>query len=187
MGTSKLIDSSAAFLFEVPDLNSPLVAQELQIGGTSVESHIEIGDPLQPEVLAMLAVSDAYYASLYPADSNHLLDASTLAAPEVTFLVARVANRVAGFGSVMQHDAELGEIKRMYVDPVMRGRQLGRLLLNALEDCARARKLSCLRLETGVKQPEAIALYRSAGYREVPPFLNYKPDPLSLFMEKRLT
>ena len=137
MGTSKLIDSSAAFLFEVPDSNSPLVAQELQIGGTSVESHIEIGDPLQPEVLAMLADSDAYYASLYPADSNHLLDASTLAAPEVTFLVARVANRVAGFGAVVQHDAELGEIKRMYVDPVMRGRQLGRLLLNALEGSAR--------------------------------------------------
>jgi putative acetyltransferase len=152
-----------------------------------METRIEIGDPRQPEVLAMLADSDTYYASLYPADSNHLLDASTLAAPKVTFLVARVADRVAGFGSLVQHNTELGEIKRMYVDPTMRGRQLGRLLLNALEDCARAGKLSCLRLETGVKQSEAIALYRSAGYREIPPFGNYKPDPLSLFMEKRLT
>jgi putative acetyltransferase len=152
-----------------------------------VESRIEIGDPRQPEVLAMLADSDSYYARLYPADSNHLLDASALAAPEVTFLVARVADRVAGFGSVVQHDADFGEIKRMYIDPAMRGRQLGRLLLNALEDCARARKLSCLRLETGMKQPEAIALYRSAGYSEIPPFGNYKPDPLSLFMEKRLS
>ena len=151
------------------------------------DGRVEIGDPYQRDVLAMLADSDSYYAGLYPADSNHLLDASTLAAPEVTFLVAKVASRVAGFGSVVQHDAELGEIKRMYVDPAMRGRQLGRLLLNALEDCARARKLSCLRLETGMKQPEAIALYRSAGYSEIPPFGNYKPDPLSLFMEKRLS
>jgi putative acetyltransferase len=135
----------------------------------------------------MLADGDAYYAGLYPADSNHLLDVSALAVPEVTFLVARVAGRVAGFGSVVQHDADLGEIKRMYVDPAMRGKQLGRLILKALEDCARARKLSCLRLETGVKQPEAIALYRSAGYREIPPFGNYQPDPLSVFMEKRLT
>jgi putative acetyltransferase len=105
----------------------------------------------------------------------------------VTFLVARVADRVAGFGSVVQHDTDFGEIKRTYIEPAMRGRQFGRLLLNALEDCARVRKLSCLRLETGVKQPEAIALYRSAGYGEIPPFGDYKPDPLSLFMEKRLT
>jgi putative acetyltransferase len=162
------------------------LAMTCELGETCVESRIEIGDPRQPEVLVMLEDSDSYYASLYPADSNHLLDASTLAAPEVTFLVARVAERIAGFGAVVQHDAELGEIKRMYVDPAMRGRQLGRLLLSALEDCARAKRLSCLRLETGVKRSEAIALYRSAGYREIPPFGNYKPDPLSLFMEKRL-
>jgi hypothetical protein len=40
MGTGKLVDSSAAFLFEVPEPNSPLVAQELQIGGTSVKCYI---------------------------------------------------------------------------------------------------------------------------------------------------
>ena len=135
----------------------------------------------------MLADSDAYYAGLYPSESNHLLDASTLARSEVTFLVARVAERAVGFGAVVRHDAEFGEIKRMYVDPATRGRKLGRLLLNALEDCARADKLPCLRLETGVRQPEAIALYRSAGYREIQPFGNYKSDPLSIFLEKQLS
>jgi putative acetyltransferase len=41
-------------------------------------------------------------------------------------------------------------------------------------------------LETGVSQPEAIALYRRAGFRDCPPFASYKPDPLSLFMMKKL-
>jgi putative acetyltransferase len=147
---------------------------------------IGIEDPRQVELLAMLAESDRYYAALYPAESNHLLDASTLAGPEVIFLVARVPDRIAGFGAVVRHSAEFGEIKRMYVDPAMRGLKLGRSILTALENRARADGLPCLRLETGVKQPEAIALYRSAGYEEIPPFGDYQPDPLSIFMEKRL-
>jgi putative acetyltransferase len=147
---------------------------------------IGIEDPRQPELLVMLAESDRYYAALYPAESNHLLDAATLAGSEVTFLVARVPDRVAGFGAVVRHSAEFGEIKRMYVDPAMRGMKLGRSILAALEDRALAEGLPCLRLETGVKQPEAIALYRSAGYEEIPAFGDYQPDPLSIFMEKRL-
>ena len=143
-------------------------------------------DPRQPELLAMLAESDRYYAALYPAESNHLLDASTLARPEATFVVARVTDRVAGFGAIFRRSAGFGEIKRMYVDPAMRGMKLGRSILTALEDRARAEGLPCLRLETGVKQHEAIALYRSAGYKEIPPFGDYQPDPLSIFMEKRL-
>jgi putative acetyltransferase len=43
-----------------------------------------------------------------------------------------------------------------------------------------------LRLETGVRQPEALGLYRKLGYRERGPFGAYKPDPLSVFMEKRV-
>jgi putative acetyltransferase len=43
-----------------------------------------------------------------------------------------------------------------------------------------------MQLETGIKQPEAIALYRKFGYAERGPFGSYQPDPLSLFMEKRL-
>ena len=147
---------------------------------------IEIEDPRQPDLLAILAESDRYYAALYPAESNHLLDAAALAGPEVTFLVARAPDRVAGFGAVVRHGAEFGEIKRMYVDPAMRGLKLGRSILTALENRARTDGLPCLRLETGVKQPEAIALYRSAGYEEISPFGDYEPDPLSIFMEKRL-
>jgi putative acetyltransferase len=151
-----------------------------------MECRVAIEDPRQPAALAMLAESDAYYSTLYPAESNHLLDASTLAAPDVTFLVARVAGSAAGFGALLRHSTAYGEIKRMYVAPGMRRRNLGRLLLNALEGHARSGGLPYLRLETGIRQPESIALYRSGGFREIPPFGDYRPDPLSIFMEKRL-
>jgi putative acetyltransferase len=59
-------------------------------------------------------------------------------------------------------------------------------LLVALEDAARQKHISRISLETGIKQPEAIGLYRASGYQDCPPFGTYTPDPLSLFMTKRL-
>jgi putative acetyltransferase len=73
----------------------------------------------------------------------------------------------------------------MYVSPAARGTRLGRRILDRIEDEARREGLDCMRLETGIHQPEALALYRSAGYVEREPFGEYKPDPLSVFMEKR--
>ncbi len=55
-----------------------------------------------------------------------------------------------------------------------------------LEQCAAEEGVSLLQLETGVRQPEALALYRALGYVERGPFGPYRPDPLCLFMEKRL-
>ena len=56
----------------------------------------------------------------------------------------------------------------------------------ALEDAARPKHVSRISLETGIRQPEAIGLYRASGYQDCPPFGTYTPDPLSLFMTKRL-
>jgi putative acetyltransferase len=75
----------------------------------------------------------------------------------------------------------------MYVAPAARGLGLGRLLMQTLERHAAALGLACIRLETGVKQPEAIGLYRAFGYVETGPFGEYGLDPMSVFMEKRLT
>lgn len=143
-------------------------------------------DPDQAEVAALLAASDAYMAALYPAESNHLLDLAALRRPEVRFLVARVDGRALGCGAVVGSGEGWDEVKRMFVAPEGRGLGLGRRLLEELEHAARARGARALRLETGGKQPEALALYRSAGFVEIGPFGDYRPDPLSLFMEKRL-
>jgi putative acetyltransferase len=72
----------------------------------------------------------------------------------------------------------------MFVSPSARGLKLGRRLLERIEALASENGERLLRLETGAKQPEALALYRSAGFVEIGPFGSYRPDPLSLFMEK---
>jgi putative acetyltransferase len=76
------------------------------------------------------------------------------------------------------------EIKRMFVAPAARGLKIGRRLLEQIETIASQGDERLLRLETGARQPEALALYRSAGFVEIGPFGSYRPDPLSLFMEK---
>ncbi len=67
-----------------------------------------------------------------------------------------------------------------------RGRGIARGILAALEQAARDEGVQLMQLETGVHSPEALALYRRAGYRERGPFGPYAPDPLSVFMEKSL-
>lgn len=146
-------------------------------------------DPDQADILALIAESDAWYAANYPAESNHLFDVATLKQPKVAFFSARRGGHLLGFGAIVeQRDAHerYGEIKRMYVAPAARGLGLGRLLLQSLEHHAERLGLRCIRLETGVKQPEAIGLYRAFGYVDTGPFGDYAPDPLSVFMEKRL-
>ena len=140
--------------------------------------------PRQPEVIDLLNQSDVYAQSLYPAESNHLVDLETLEKPEVSFLVARHKGTIIGCCALVAAEDGSGEIKRMFVDPKARGMRAGRSLLDAVEQTARDAGLTTIRLETGIYQPEAISLYRKAGYRDIEPFGSYKPDPLSLFMEK---
>jgi len=147
---------------------------------------LAIESPDQEEIHALLEASDTYMAELYPAESNHMLDVSALCRPEVTFIVARMDGRAVGCGAIVESMEGWAEIKRMFVSPRARGHNIGRRLLQKLEATAIEKGLPRLRLETGTKQPEALALYRSAGFVEIGPFGKYAPDPLSLFMEKRL-
>jgi putative acetyltransferase len=141
-------------------------------------------NPDQPEIAALLELSDAYMATLYPAESNHMLDIASLKRPEVTFLVARVDGTACGCGAVVNSGEGWAEIKRMFVSPAARGQKLGRRLLETIETIAREGGATRLRLETGAKQPEALSLYHSAGFTEVGPFGQYIADPFSVFMEK---
>jgi len=143
-------------------------------------------DPGQPDVRAMLAAGDALYAALYPAESNHLLDAAALQDRAVPFYVVRQDGRAIGCGAIVRQAPDWAEIKRMYVDPAARGRGIGKLILDTLLDHARANGVRVARLETGVKQGEALGLYRAAGFAERAAFGFYAPDPTSVFMEKTL-
>ena len=148
---------------------------------------IALEPPRQPEVLDLLSLSDAYMAALYPAESNHLLDITALEKPQVSFFVARNDGEIVGCCALVKAGDGTAEIKRMFVSERARGLKIGNLLMQALEARGRELDLSAIRLETGLSQPEALGLYRKCGYVEIDPFGSYQPDPLSLFMEKRLT
>ncbi|MFO1377273.1 MAG: GNAT family N-acetyltransferase [Steroidobacteraceae bacterium] len=143
-------------------------------------------DPRAADLRALVAELDAYLASLYPPENNHLLDLDALSAPDVSFLAARDAGAAAGCAALRRLSTGRGEIKRMFVRPAFRGRGVGRALLEAVEMVARVRGVSELLLETGVDQPEAIGLYRSSGFEPCGPYGDYRAHPLNLFLRKPL-
>ena len=142
--------------------------------------------PRQDDVVTLIRQSDALMQSLYPAESNHLVDIDQLAQPHVHFFVAREHGRALGCGSFVMGTDGHAEMKRVFVDPAARGKGVARAIMEALEREAARLGVTLMQLETGIRQPEAIALYRKFGYVERGPFGTYQPDPLSLFMEKRL-
>jgi DNA-binding MarR family transcriptional regulator/GNAT superfamily N-acetyltransferase len=105
--------------------------------------------------------------------------------PRGVFLIASLRGEPIGCGALKFHDAEPTEIKRMWVAPSARGLGVGRRLLAELERQAAAEGSDTVRLDTNKVLTEAIAMYRSAGYREVDPF---NDEPYAhLWFEKRLT
>jgi putative acetyltransferase len=146
---------------------------------------IRIERPDQPDTMALIDALDAYLAPLYPAESQHGLSLEALLDPRVHFAVARDdAGAACGCGAVVLLEG-YAEIKRMYVPPDRRGQGLARALLRFLETHAAGTGQRIARLETGIHQPEALRLYESSGYRHCEPFGAYRPDPLSVFLEKR--
>jgi putative acetyltransferase len=142
--------------------------------------------PHRQDVRDLLRRSDAHMATLYPAESIHTLDIGELMQPLVRFLVARLGERAVGCGALVLGDNRSAELKRMYVEEAARGQGVGSAILSALQDMARQENVTLIRLETGVRQPEAIRLYRRFGFKERRAFGAYRDDPLSVFMEKHL-
>jgi putative acetyltransferase len=149
--------------------------------------NIAIESPDQPEVIALIAELDAYQDTLYPPESRHALDLTSLEQANVLFAVARDnAGRAIGCGAIVLYP-EFGELKRMYVSPRGRGQGVAKKLLALLESHAIGSGCRLLTLETGPYQQEALALYASAGYERRGPFGDYTNDPLSVFMQKYLS
>jgi GNAT superfamily N-acetyltransferase len=82
--------------------------------------------------------------------------------------------------------ARTGELKRLYVAPAARGAGLARHLVRLVEDAARERGLTRVVLDTGIRQPAAIALYRSLGYRPVGPVAGWEALPFCLWFARDL-
>lgn len=86
---------------------------------------------------------------------------------------ARLEGTLVGCGAVRTIEPGVGEIKRMFVDPAVRGRKIGAAILDQLELAAAGLGLDLVKLETGIHQPEAIAMYRRAGYDPIEPWGEY--------------
>jgi GNAT superfamily N-acetyltransferase len=134
----------------------------------------------------LIAELEAHLEPLYPRASRHGYSVEKLLAQAVAFFVIRVDGAPAGCGGVQLYGTEYGEVKRMYVRPQYRGTGLARLMLDHLADYARGHGVGRLRLETGIHQHAAIGLYERAGFYSIPPFGEYRADPLARFFEKRL-
>jgi GNAT superfamily N-acetyltransferase len=109
-----------------------------------------------------------------------------VAGPSTVFVVARFNGQAVGCGALRALEPGIAEIKRMFVEPIARRQGIGRKILRALEESARQFGYETLRLETGVRQPGAIRLYETCGYKHIEPYGPYTADPLSCCFEKLL-
>lgn len=141
--------------------------------------------PDTPDAVALIDELEGYLEPFYPTASRHGYSVDKLLAQGVAFFVLRVDGVAAGCGGIQIYD-DFGELKRMYVRPSFRGQGYGDRIVAHLEAMAWERRVGVVRLETGIHQTAAIRLYERLGYVSVPPFGEYRPDPLSLFYEKLL-
>lgn len=140
----------------------------------------------EPACLELIEELDSTMFQFYPKEHMYGLHSNEGRDPLLHFFVIYEGENIAGCGALRVLDSTTGELKRMYVRPAFRRRGISRLLINHLENTARAVGLTCMRLETGPEQVEALALYESSGYAYIPPYGEYIGSPVSVCMEKVL-
>lgn len=140
------------------------------------------------DALRLVGALDAHLASRYPPDQRFgpNLRPEHLAPGLGTFVVARLDGTAVGCGAIRRLDEMTVEVKRMFVEPEMRGRGVAKQVLDRLEGDARAMGVSRLVLETGIHQAEAIGLYRRAGFMPVDCWGEYANAPTSVCFEKTI-
>jgi DNA-binding MarR family transcriptional regulator/GNAT superfamily N-acetyltransferase len=149
---------------------------------------VDVVDPADPRAQHCLreyfAELDRRFDTGYDPAQALPLDLDEMRPPAGMFLLASLRTAPVGCGVLKLVRGAPAEIKRMWVAPSARGLGLGRRLLTELESRAAAERRHAVRLETNNVLVEAIAMYRSAGYREVDPF-NAEPYA-HLWFEKPL-
>jgi putative acetyltransferase len=148
--------------------------------------HVRIETVDREEAVALVTELDTHLNALYPPESRHGLNLAALRADNVRFVIARDGTgKALGCGAIMFKD-DFTELKRMYTRPSSRGQGVAAAVVAFLEQLARDSGYTIVRLETGVKQLEALSFYEKLGYARRGVFEGYKPDPLCVFMEKEL-
>src|SRR5882762_4881559 len=163
---------------QMPALRPLASSWMIEMAAPSDKVQVSAENPAAPECLRLIAQLTAELAQLYGddggANSFNPLDALGRAA---IFFVARIEGQAVGCGALRSLERGVGEVKRMFVVPEARGQGISRLILQHLESAAIAMGYNRLRLETGIRQPEAIGLYESSGYYRTSLYGQYINDP----------
>jgi GNAT superfamily N-acetyltransferase len=134
----------------------------------------------------LIAALDEHLASRYSAEQRFgpNLRPQQIAPGLGTFVIARAEGRAVGCGALRRLDETSAEVKRMYVEPELRGRGIAKLVLDHLEAAALVMGIHRLVLETGIYQAEAIGLYRRMGFDPVRCWGEYADALTSVCFEK---
>jgi putative acetyltransferase len=140
-------------------------------------------------VRVLVAELNAYLVPLTPREFQFQLTVEQMAEPGVTLFVAREAEgRAVGMGALKDHGGGLGEVKRMYTLAEVRGRRIGRQILDRIEALARQKRITRLVLETGEAPgfEPAWRVYERGGFTACGVVLDYPDSGYSRFYEKKL-
>jgi GNAT superfamily N-acetyltransferase len=143
-----------------------------------------------PDAARLIAALNAELTATFPEPgaTHFSLSGAQLGVGDGAFVVAYRDDMAVGCGAVRRLDEANAELKRMYVDPSLRGRGIGRALVEALEREARLLGVTRMVLETGTRLAPAIKLYEAMGYTRIPLFGEYLSSPdTSLCFGKSLT
>ena len=153
---------------------------------------VEVVRASYAQVEPLFVELDADLDERYGVGQPVLVDESQFASPQGALFIALLPSAangeapIAGCAGVRPHTAGTAELKRMYVRPAARRHGVARALLQACEEFATTAGYTELWLETGMAQPEALTLYRSAGYRPVPRFGQYADATDARHLGRRL-
>lgn len=146
--------------------------------------------PRQAEIENFIAALNGYLNPLSPQCYQFQLTVDEMDVDDVHLFVVRDdAGTAVAMGALAVHADGLGEVKRMWTEIAHRGQGLGKVILAAVEEKARALGLRELKLETGAEKamPAAHGLYKSFGFAACGPFLDYPQSEYSAFFQKSLT
>jgi len=136
-----------------------------------------------PDFAVLVSTLDAELEDRYPGLST---DGPPPAQDLLVAVVAYSGDAPVGCGALRELEPGVVEIKRMFVLPEARRLGAARRMLEVLEARGRALGYSAVRLGSGVRQPEALALYESCGYCRIPLFGEYEGATLCVCYEKAL-
>jgi GNAT superfamily N-acetyltransferase len=152
---------------------------------------VEIENVYSDDALKLIERLSRELASRYEEDIDEGKGAfapSDMDAPVAAFVVARLDGEPVGCGAIRPWDEPgVAEVKRMFVEPDMRRHGISKQILLKLEEAARSFGYTALKLETGTRQPEAIALYEKTGYKHCDCWGKYVNNTWSVCYRKELS